>query len=317
MLANQKPTTTQKEWTKHLPDDYNTSEALINYQSGFLYLKNNYIDYPQSISFETRALCNAACDFCPYPTMERKGEIMSDDLIEKIIQDMTDIPQHLPITITLARINEPFLDKRIFDIAESINHRIPNGNLVLFTNGSPLNRVVLDKLALIKRVLVLSVSFNDHRPQEYEEVMKLPYQKTVERIDELHKRVVSGDIKFAVRISRVGDGTEADSEFVAWVKERWPLFDVANYRRGDWLGKVDTLKSSIPNVGCHQWFSIHFLADGKDAFCCIDSDADYGYSNIADQHLLEIYNHPLRRYLRENILSRLDVGLCQSCPMMS
>lgn len=87
--------------------------------------------------------------------------------------------------------------------------------------------------------------------------------------------------------------------------------------RGDWIGQVNVVKSSIPDVGCTQWFTINFLADGRDTFCCIDSDAEYGHSNVAIKHLLEIYNHPLRRHLRESALSRLDVGICRECSMLS
>ena len=32
---------------------------------------SRYADYPNQIGLESRALCNATCDFCPYPTMRR------------------------------------------------------------------------------------------------------------------------------------------------------------------------------------------------------------------------------------------------------
>jgi len=46
---------------------------------------SRYMDYPFKVSFETLTLCNAICDFCPYPSLTRKGTMMSDSLIAKII----------------------------------------------------------------------------------------------------------------------------------------------------------------------------------------------------------------------------------------
>jgi MoaA/NifB/PqqE/SkfB family radical SAM enzyme len=33
--------------------------------------KSPYLDFPVHVHLETNALCNAACNFCPYPTLER------------------------------------------------------------------------------------------------------------------------------------------------------------------------------------------------------------------------------------------------------
>src|SRR5688572_20298176 len=49
---------------------------------------SRHMGYPYLVHLETLASCNAACGFCPYPTLERKGTRMPDDLIEKIIGDL-------------------------------------------------------------------------------------------------------------------------------------------------------------------------------------------------------------------------------------
>jgi hypothetical protein len=36
------------------------------------------MDFPTEVTIETQAICNAACTFCTYPTMERKGNKMPD-----------------------------------------------------------------------------------------------------------------------------------------------------------------------------------------------------------------------------------------------
>ena len=47
-----------------------------------------YMDQPGEVSIETLSLCNARCTFCPYPTLERKGERMSDEMLTRIIDEM-------------------------------------------------------------------------------------------------------------------------------------------------------------------------------------------------------------------------------------
>ncbi|MGH8677869.1 MAG: hypothetical protein ACREUQ_05895, partial [Burkholderiales bacterium] len=68
-----------------------------------------YLDWPAFVHLETLALCNAACDFCPYPTIARKGERMPDALIEKIINDLADIPREIRFQLAPYKVSEPFL----------------------------------------------------------------------------------------------------------------------------------------------------------------------------------------------------------------
>lgn len=56
-------------------------------------LSQAYLDQPREVSLETLALCNAACEFCPYPTIERKGARMSDALITRLVGEMAQFPR--------------------------------------------------------------------------------------------------------------------------------------------------------------------------------------------------------------------------------
>ena len=108
--------------------------------------KSPYLDFPAHVHLETNALCNAACNFCPYPTLERRGTKMPDALITKIIEDLRDIPQTLPFQLSPFKVNEPFLDTRLFSILAQINERLPNASLTLTTNASALTEKQLTQL---------------------------------------------------------------------------------------------------------------------------------------------------------------------------
>ena len=276
-----------------------------------------YVAFPSVVSIETLSLCNAACNYCPYPSLARKGEAMPDKLIDKILTDIGEIESRPPFEVTLARVNEPFLDSRVLDISVDIERRFPEATNMFFSNGTPLTEKTLLRLAELRRVAYLMVSLNDHRSKEYEEIMRLPFGRTIARLDLIHRMKSSGVLKFPVYLSRVGDGSEADAEFLEWVKKTYPSLSGLVTVRGDWMGAVSTPTGPVPDVGCRQWFQLHFLSNGRSAFCCVDSDGRHGVGDAKTQHVIhEVYNHSAVRSLRLKTLSRLDVAACQDCAML-
>jgi Iron-sulfur cluster-binding domain len=302
---------------KYIADNFNSDEAVQSYQADFLHLKNQYINTPRIISLETYAKCDAKCDFCPYVSIERLGTKMSDDLIAKIVSDIGDLDKNIPLFMTIARINEPFLDKRIFDIAKAIHKVAPQAQFIYFSNGSPLVSSMLDRFEQLPATFCLSLSLNDHRRARYEEIMQIPFERALERFDSIHKRKAKGRMPFWTRITKVADNNLDDEEFIAYVADRWPLFDVSVYRRATWSGAVDTMPSAVPDAGCAQWFTVGFYADGTDPFCVMDADGKFSHGDISKQHLLEIYNHPFRKNLRAHVSQRKSVEYCKACSLMS
>ncbi len=279
-----------------------------------LQASSRWLDYPSSVSIETYAFCNAACIFCPYPTLDRKGERMPTPLFTKIIDELAKPEGSVLPAIVLCRVNEPFLDKRYFDFCHYVAAKLPETKINHFTNMTPLNGKNLDALFGLNNTGLLKISFNDHRPEEYEKSMKLPFEKAYTNARHLHDRMAAGEAPFPVRMGRVGDGTAADLEFIRWVKQTFPLFRPMVTARFDWIGRVDVETSGlVPQIGCRQWFQLHFLADGREAFCCIDSDGSYASGNARLQNAIDIYNAPERRALRERILAREEVRICALC----
>jgi uncharacterized Fe-S cluster-containing radical SAM superfamily protein len=199
--------------------------------------RSQYLNYPIEVSFETQAICNAECTFCPYPTMERKGDRMSDFLIEKILSDLKEIPPNIQFTLSPFKVNEPFLDKRIFPICETINASLPNAKLRLFTNGSPLTNEIIDKISLIKNVQHIWISLNEFEDSAYEQLMGMPFYKTISKLEFLHS-VLDKGFPHPVIISRVADGSNRDLSFINFVNEKFPLFEGFLIGRNDWAGQV-------------------------------------------------------------------------------
>ena len=292
-------------------------DSLAKYQHAVEALRRSpYMNYPAHVHMETYAKCNAACTFCPYPVLDRKGEKMSDQLIEKIIGDLVEIPASLSFNLSPFKVNEPFLDVRLFDILALINERLPNANITLTSNASPITELNLGALGKVKNLEYLWISFNYHRPFEYERTMALSYARTIERLNMIHLWKAEGRLQTRIVLSRVGDGTAIDNKFCNWVRSRFPLFEFSVFRRGNWLGQVQTKTLDIPDVGCTRWFDISITATGVVAHCCMDGEAKFPIGNVCLQSVLEIYNSPCYRSLRESTVSRLAVAPCNSCSFL-
>lgn len=286
----------------------------VDYQWRVLDLRRSrYLDFPRHVHLETMARCNAACDFCPSSVLKRSGARMSDDLIDKVLTDLEDMPRDLSFQVSPYKVNEPFLDVRIFDVLDDIARRLPQASIALTSNASALTDKKIARLAGRPTLGDLFISFNDHRPEVYQQVMQLPYARTLERLDALHAAVASGSLDLRVTISRVGDGSPVDDAFRIWVAGRWSAFKVLVMQRGSWIGQVDTPIGAVPDVGCQRWFELSITATGEVAHCCMDGQSAWPIGDVRTTHALEIYNEPGYRALRELAISRRGVQPCGTC----
>ncbi|MGJ8570809.1 MAG: radical SAM/SPASM domain-containing protein [Hoeflea sp.] len=282
-----------------------------------------YSQYPAFVRIETMASCNAACIFCPYPKMERKGTRMSDALVEKVLADLTDIPSDHQFGISFHHMSEPLIDKRFPKYVGWVDTHLPNAHVLVNTNGSTLNAANIDFLLAARNIHEINISFNDHRAEDYEFAMKLPFGRTVANLDMLHERLEQGASKKVV-VRRVGDGTEADAEFVEFCKARWPRFTAVAKAVKDFLGQIDVgpggepikamAYAEVPISGCHQWYQMTITSQGEVAICCFDGKADWVIGNVSDKHVLEVYNSDEMKIFRDRSITRLEAPEpCRSC----
>ncbi len=278
------------------------------------------LDFPAIVHLETLASCNAACNFCPYPSLERKGTRMSDALIAKVIDDLSAIPKDVYFQLAPYKVSEPFLENRLFEILELANSKLPNASISIITNGSPLTEKKIHQLGAVKNLAYINVSMNFDNPEEYEAVMQLPFARTVERIELLHRLHAEGVIRCPVRLTRVATNRNDDQSFTHWVRSNFPRFKPDIAPRHDWIGTIDSPNGAlaVPDAPCHRWFDMSITATGVVSMCCMDGAAQYPKGDVNTQHVLEIYNQPWLRELRETLVSRRQTrSPCNSCTYLS
>ncbi len=281
-------------------------------------LRQRYAHQPHEVSIETLALCNAACTFCPYPTLERKGARLSDVVLADLLTQMEAWQE--PFFISPFKVNEPLLDSRLQGICERITQNIPRARIRLFTNGQPLTSRHLDWIAALPqgRVEHLWISLNSVDPVEYGELMKCSYSIVYDHLHELHARVVKGTFPHPVVVSRVLQSTHRntlsvlDVGFHRSVLAQWPRFESVLIKRDGWLGHVAPSDPRVPQGPCGRWFELSITAEGTVVQCCMDGKGEYIYGDVAQQSLLDIYNSPRYRAFRDRT-TRQGIEPCSQC----
>lgn len=277
-------------------------------------LHARYLRQPREVSIETLALCNAACTFCPYPTLERQGVALERAIITRLIDEMSG--WETPFFVSPFKVNEPLLDDRLPEICADIITRCPKAKLRLFTNGTPLVSRQVDWIERLPlgRLEHLWISLNSTDPDEYAELMKLSYASITKRLNELHARVAAGTFRHPVIVSRVmADDGRKNWRFANDVRKHWPLFQTFLIKRDGWLGYVEPTSPEIPQAPCGRWFELSITAEGKAALCCMDGTGEYSIGSILNSSLLEIYNQPHLIERRKSALTRKGIEPCQRC----
>lgn len=270
--------------------------------------RDSYLSQPIEVSIETQTVCNAACTFCPYPTLDRKGARMSDRLVESLIEQMSHF--EAPFYVSPFKVNEPLLDERLPHICGEIMDRCASATLRLFTNGQPLTSKALAWIARLPRVAHLWVSLNEYEAAPYQDLMSLALPITLRRLDALH---ADPTFPHPVVVSRVRDGTDRDMGFVEFVRTRWPRFRVQVIKRDGWLGYVEPTSPEIPTGPCGRWWELSIMSTGLVALCCMDGTGTHPLGDANVTSLLAIYNQPHLVARRTFPALRADITPCNRC----
>lgn len=295
------------------------------YYQQYMLKRSRFMNYPSAVSIETTGRCNAACNFCPHPGLERNKGVMSDEMFEKIISDLEQIPKDHPLVITPGVVNEPFMDKKFFPRLQMINERLPQARLTLFSNMNVMPKDFETQIISIRNIDYINVSFNAANANEYEAVMKIKFDRTVKNLKTLMSLNRQHKIfKIPVILSRVSDLTEADHRYASEVRAIFSefkegedyLFKVKN--RTNWLNKLDIPSTEVPVLQpCSAWYELYIHSDGHVPHCCMDSDASFSIGHIMKNSVLEIYNGPQFKHLREKSVSRGEAGFpCNQCSLV-
>jgi sulfatase maturation enzyme AslB (radical SAM superfamily) len=229
----------------------------------------------QSIVIETFSVCTRKCIYCPrgaikdFPTHR-----LEDDVVYRILDEIAE--SFSGLTISFQYVNEPLLDKRIFDFARYIKKKAAV-KLSMATNGDLISHPILS---------LLDECFDDIRITQHDKVLYC--EQIVDDFIEKHP-------KFDKKISVLRPG---------WAPQNW----------GGIITEIHTEPWTCFRESCPYMSQMQIRADGETCLCCQDVFANYGFGNIKEYSLKELWS---RAEEKKKMLCSGEhvkkIALCRGC----
>lgn len=210
------------------------------------------------VEIETVNRCNGNCSFCPVSKGNdtREYKIMSEDLFDKIIQQLADIDYSGKLA--LFSNNEPFLDADILLRHKYARKKLPNARMHLFTNGT---------LLTIERFQELMIYLDELIIDNYQQELKLirPCREIVEYCEEhpeLKKKVTIVLRKPQEILTTRGGDAPNRKNMISYGKERCVL----------------------------PYKQLIIRPDGKVSLCCNDPLGKNTLGDLTKESILDVWN---------------------------
>lgn len=282
--------------------------------------------YPKQISIETFHGCNARCVFCSIEKWKRPQGMMSDNIFEIIMEQLSDWgPKHLKQT-GLALCGEPLLDPRLTHRLKRCKaEKLPN--IGITTHGSLMTPEKTDSILEADPDYVV-FSFDTLNKKAYEEHRRrLNHDTVLENILNFIKKrnQIKSNVRIVIRhIDYKGDKSEfemyrhyfqdllqEDLDEIGYTK----LHNASILPSAKWPGNSMS-EGDYGSTRCGAPFNrLTIQSSGDVVMCPNDFNAIYNLGNVAQDHMLNLFNCDSYREIRKihdegrrNILKK-----CNTC----
>lgn len=273
----------------------------------------------KNIQVQTHSRCNANCVFCPYIESwhaDNHGR-MQNEVWKSILANLAPFKDGINTgKFCPYLMQEPLIDKTIFDKIEDIYQAFPQTCVEVSTNGAALTEKVIDNLlAVMKdRRHDIWVSHHGINAETFFHIMQLDHQRAIEHISMLIKKAKG---KYTIRLR--GAGQSRDKSHTYFTQEEYRQYwdqmsrqhnislkniDIDAFTFHDRAGtlhreerganqlNMGTVRQIDPKHRFHctrldEW--LHFLYDGSLSLCCMDYHKEIKLPNIKDISLIDYF----------------------------
>lgn len=268
----------------------------------------HYTEVPRAIQIETNLACNAKCPFCPYTHLDRGPKFMEDWIWRKIIDDT----RGLGVAYRPFLINEPLSERRLAEILRYIKQDA-TARAEINSNGG----LMTEKRA--KEVLdagldVVRFSVDGFSRETYDKSrVGVDFEAVVRNVNRFVEVRDAGGYRCHVEV-RMIDMPENKHEQPAYVEYWTPRVDavlIVPLYRWPWEGQEKPVQKPCLKILDEMFF----YTDGSSPLCCWDSAGRGIVGDVKTQSVLEIWNGPVLRSMRELLnRGRRDlIALCSRC----
>ena len=279
--------------------------------------------FPRTIQIQTFTGCNADCIFCPYGetyTTQPKGK-MPIELFRRIIDEAAE---HDVRRISPYLMNEPLMDREMFDKIRYINEKIPDCKVVVTTNGHFLTPPVTDKiLAMGEGIHKLYVSFQGIDKESYEKTMRgnMDFDRTMTNVNQfIETQRARGLASPKLWITMVDTAVIDARKAVAYWKGRGVASKYTTLEnRGGNIKDAETFsrtRSMSYYSTCTRLFKqAYIMFNGDLVLCCVDYSREQVLGNIVGSSVYDVWNGPVAKEIRRRYLGHEfdKLPLCGNC----
>ncbi|MBU0461808.1 MAG: SPASM domain-containing protein [Nanoarchaeota archaeon] len=269
-------------------------------------LKQKGLGSPLTIQFETTNHCNGKCEFCPHPRMTREKGYMSDEIFNRLVQEMKRIR---PAIIMPFLQGEMFLDKKMIERLETLQQEFPEAKKYVFTNGSLLNDENITAVLKLSN-LYFYLSLNAVDAASHRKITGLNNFDEIKMYADMFN-LKQKDSRFIFKASFI-DYSEYSHSLVPRFLEQWGAS--ADVRcQSNYAGLCFDFKGAGRCI--RPLDNMVVLWNGDVALCCSDMEGRVIFGNIMRNSLSEIWNSDaLVKYRFCNFYSRREMlPLCSNC----
>jgi organic radical activating enzyme len=281
------------------------------------------VDVTTEVELELTNRCNAACVACPRDDMPAFG-LMAPDTLDRILglyevaaADRSDI-SWIARRVTLAGGGDPLIHPSAPALIERISQRGFSAHLI--TNAAAATDDRIEQL-MNSGLTSIAVSFWGIKEREYEHSMKLPFERTLRKVERLADRARDHAIPLTITWVRAPTVTSTRDEIGAFWAARGIAVDASDnemWNRGGLLRLGPTEPSDellLPDPRRGVWCADLFLSDtwswnGLCLMCCCNyfTTARTTIGNIDRDSYTAI-----KQRKREILSARPLPSMCQQC----
>lgn len=275
------------------------------------------------VQIQTHSRCNADCLMCPYVESQHAAHpgVMTDEMWHHVLECLRPFAKGIQ-KICPYLMQEPLIDKKIFQRIEDIYAYFPQTLVEISTNGAALTEKTVDRLYDIwtqpGRRHEIWVSHHGIDKETFTHIMQIDYERATKNLLYLLRK---SDGKLRIKIRGAGESRDGKHTYFTrqqyidyWTRrfaeeginttnvslDAFTFHDRAGtLHRQDRnayklnVGKVREIGPGHKPFYCprlDQW--IHIMYDGRIRLCCMDYHGEVELPSLTDMTLVEYFQSP-------------------------
>lgn len=271
---------------------------------------------PDKVLIEITSICNAKCIMCPRQDMDRKMEVMNENMYKKIVDQAAALGVK---KFALNGYGEIFTAKKHYqDYINYLLKKVPDAKILINTNASLMKEEEAQFL-IDKGIDTVHIDIDGATADTFETVRKnLKFEDVVKNTRKLIElRKAQGKEFPKVRVGMIIQ-KENNHEY----KQHYEMWkDVADYTSSDYmvsrLGSVKKyLNEKIVGHPCAlPFYELNIMSNGNSVMCCDDWNVEENMGNINQMTLSQIWQGKKFKEVRalHQAGRQSEISTCSKC----